>query len=606
MASGDLRMIVVKSLDNQRLEYKISKNDTVARLRQEVHRDTGLSSEQIRLIFRAQALTDDQSIGELFAEDGQVVHLAARLVPPGEETRDATPTATQQPEGGQQPFLPPDVSSAIASMTQAFTTAFQGAGVNFANLVAAAAPPPPRPVATFTVFPPPQPPREFIAQQRRPNELLAVRPDSFTLSLDAVGGGEPSQHTLSTTLLHELNALNTRMRGVEVRVPRRRDQNTSAGMLAEYLHTLHGSLFEFLPQLARVQALLANEALLREPEARQRAGRLVRAIGRYLSALTPTIEPLRALDHFDFGPEPGAFGLRRAPPPPQQSARPNSPRPPPSDVERQEREREAERQERDRREFTRLMGVFQEGVTLGTSMEQLMSRVSEEPEKDNDIISLVTRNLTLNDLIAIKDDQTCLDHHHAQIATSLRALIVKCENNQQKLREELLDSLIMPLRRALRENAELFPPNFDFRACLEKVNDEFVDQFRQVVLRDYSAASMPFSAAFTMTLKLYLGRLVFELSLAAADGVASVEALFRLAFIRYSAELAAGFDVAPLFDLFWPKVREGYLINRSLHRHRLGAEGLAHEARLAREEDQHVPPQPPLSEEYTAGNLRLP
>lgn len=78
----DTLQIFVKSLDDQKLEYKVSPSLSIAELKALIGGDTSLDSQQIRLIYQAKNLANDKLLKDIVDKDGEVFHLIARLQPP--------------------------------------------------------------------------------------------------------------------------------------------------------------------------------------------------------------------------------------------------------------------------------------------------------------------------------------------------------------------------------------------------------------------------------------------------------------------------------------------------------------------------------------------
>ena len=64
---------------------QVNISDSVAELRTVVQAQTGIASQEQRLIYKGRLLADDLQVKDLFKEDGETIHLSqkpAQTVPP--------------------------------------------------------------------------------------------------------------------------------------------------------------------------------------------------------------------------------------------------------------------------------------------------------------------------------------------------------------------------------------------------------------------------------------------------------------------------------------------------------------------------------------------
>lgn len=334
------------------------------------------------------------------------------------------------------------------------------------------------------------------------------------------------------------------------------------------------------------------------------------------------MEALEALQKFDFGGEPTYFGLRQQtleaqqqwmqPAEAKSTGKEDAPanKETKEELEKKEREQEEKQVEKDKAELEKLMNVFSQGVPLNTNMEQIFENVSSDRMKNTDIFSIVLDQLNLIEMMNISNDFTPIDRTHPKVKTNFQNLMLSCENSRAKMKECFFDSINMPLRKAFKDNKQMLTDEFDYRECLDQINEEYLNKFKDIFIRDYTSQpdalpgqSQSFSTVYFMTLKMYLGRIVYELSRHIDGGVPGVKVLFKKAFVDYLNNFTGGVDITPFFEQVWPKINEGYLINKSLNAVREKEDKELQEIKELKELDDTVPEQGALSEMYMRGRL---
>ena len=354
--------VFVKSIDENKLEYRLNKKSTVEELKHKISKDSSLPLERIRLIFKARNLSDNALIGEIVSEDNQVFHLVAKLSeqpPTNTNTQEPLNTSTPQPpnpptpqplnlgginfnnifsnlnqmlgniqadaEGGQ---AMPDLSGVLNMF---------GGMQGFAPQAASSTPAQPEttPQPTNPSTPqPPNPPAPHLHQHVHVQGTAAPgagqgntpifqftrvirnpHPHNHPQAHPAPHGhGLPNNSQPRTSadaqvgsrgfaidhsVLRQLHMVTHSSASIPIEMPRAQQGNPDAA-LGEYLRALHSQLFSALPQLLRASNVLTVNPPIRNTAQRNQALRLIQNIGTLGSALKAIGQNLENLSAFNF------------------------------------------------------------------------------------------------------------------------------------------------------------------------------------------------------------------------------------------------------------------------------------------------------------------
>ena len=71
--------VLIKKLDGKKQEHNLEKTDSVFKVRQNLAERAGIKSDQIRLIFKGQPMTDDKTLDDYKVTSGDIIHLILNM-----------------------------------------------------------------------------------------------------------------------------------------------------------------------------------------------------------------------------------------------------------------------------------------------------------------------------------------------------------------------------------------------------------------------------------------------------------------------------------------------------------------------------------------------
>jgi hypothetical protein len=457
---------------------------------------------------------------------------------------------------------------------------------------------------------------EFQNARRSANDVVSVNNQGITISIPT--DSDPVHRILDTQSLRITESLINTNSGISIDIPRRQETNNSATMTGNYLRSLHDQLTKFLPQLLKCSDVLQAEQRIRDQEQRGQATRLVRNVGRSFGQFQKAFGNLEFLNTFDLTSQPSGFKLEGAFPTERQS-----PAPTPVDANdatnpelnyQAQRIRpnselnEEERIERDRRQVQNLMSTFSRGVPANSTMRDI-SRISGQESEDTDIISIVFESLNMPDVFTVLAGSfEPLNSNHHKIKTTFQNLLIKNQNNQKKMIADLLGTLTGDLSKGIKKEGEgIIFEGFDVDAVLEEINEAYYPMFADIFLDDYDPEdeSKIFSDQYIHLLKMYWGKIAYELSEGMEEGIEAFHRVFKKSNVDYLTKtIGPGFDFASIFDGFvWRHIFEGYNAHRQQEEHKEAERRLMSRIKEAKKEDAEVTPEEQLSDSYKKGKV---
>lgn len=456
---------------------------------------------------------------------------------------------------------------------------------------------------------------QYQNARRSTNDVVSVNNQGITISLPTQG--DPVQRTLDTQSLRIAESLINNNSNIQVDIPRRQETNNSATMTGNYIRTLHDQLTKFLPQLLKCSDILQAEQRIRDQEQRGQATRVVRNVGRSLGQFQKAFGNLEFLNSFDFTNEPSGFKL--------EIEHQNEPRPPaptldstdtshpelnyqPQRIRPNGELSEEQRIERDRRQVQNLMNAFTQGIPANSTMRDI-GRISGQESEETDIISIVFENLNMPDVFTVlAGSLEPLNSNHHKIKTSFQNLLIKNQNNQKKMIADLLGTLTNDLSKSIKKEGEgVVFEGFDVDAVIEEINETYYPQFADIFLDTYDPndESKIFSDKYTSLLKLYWGKIAYEVSEGMEEGIEAFHRVFKKSNVDYLTKtIGPGFDFANIFDSFvWHHIFEGYTAHRQQEERKEAERRLMSRIKEAKKEDTEVNPEQQLSESYLKGKV---
>lgn len=173
---------------------------------------------------------------------------------------------------------------------------------------------------------------------------------------------------------------------------------------------------------------------------------------------------------------------------------------------------------------------------------------------------------------------------------------------------DLLGTLTNDLSKSIKKEGEgVVFEGFDVDAVIEEINETYYPQFADIFLDTYDPndESKIFSDKYTSLLKLYWGKIAYEVSEGMEDGIEAFHRVFKKSNVDYLTKtIGPGFDFANIFDSFvWHHIFEGYTAHRQQEERKEAERRLMSRIKEAKKEDTEVNPEQQLSESYLKGKV---
>lgn len=445
---------------------------------------------------------------------------------------------------------------------------------------------------------PPQPNPVFVNVNQRPTQVSSVSNEGIQVSLPTRHG--LTQQLLNTQILRECEEILRESSQIELEIPRRIEPNNSATMIGNYLETFHGQISRFLPNLKRCAKILKGEQRIRNPQEREKATKLIKNVGRSFKCLQKAFEANSFLENFEFKNASGQFEINTP-----ANLTDNTLEDRGSNQAVREEEEEERRVQDQRRQLNNLTQILATGVPTNTSLSEI-TRLSGENE-DKDLLSIVLGSLDIADNMELlmQGSMAPLDRNFQKIKESFQNVVIDCGNKDESIKLTVFKNDMTELSRSFtKHGGQMVYPGFEHEEVLQDTVDEYYPKFKAAFLDDYTERR-PFSAVFGELLKLYYGKIAFELSEGLEDGISSFHHIFKKGIIEFSRKVI-GMDVPGLENLFenkiWKHIFEGYLIHKRSEEESQRGNDLLRKLKAEKDDDENVEHEP-LSEEYLKGKF---
>lgn len=663
----------IKSLDDRKMEYNLSRGTSIAEFKAKISESTSLPIDQIRLIYQAKNLHDSQKIEEIVQSDGEVFHLIAKLnptPPPREEPRpqQAPPLNLNallgnissmfgglQPQGGQQgggyvsmnmgsnagtdpqqtqqQQQMPDLNNTFAQMMQQVNSmvgnpqgTFQNTGNNQQNneqrqegedMNIRPGNPQEQPQSQPQPQQQPRPQAQaqpqqgqntgsnmpgarettFMPNTPRANNIVSVNNQGINISISQQNA-EAKNFVLNTEKLRALKEVNERLRNNDIDIPRRQEPNNSATILGNYIKTTNMSLYNFLPTLDRASEILEAEQRMTDATQRARATEYIQSMGNTFKTYREIFESLEFLSQFNFNDRPGRFSIGAL-----------------DTSNRRTDTNDESRVQRDRTNINNMMNMLSGGVSAHQSLGELsrMAGANDIDEEDmgSDCVNLLFEPLNITDFMQLMAGNIgVIDANHPKIKKNYQKMLIKHDNSREAVKKVLLDDMTDEILVMIKNKGEGHSdPNFDYEYILKEINNKYMDEFGNLLLKDYENVTEHderFSTKYISLLKRYLGHIAFELSQTMPNGIEDFRYILKEGFIEYINKRMEmpGFDLGSLFDnLVWKHVHEGYVTYQTDHKEIGERNLLLSRLKDFREIDESVEPETEHSEAYMKGKI---
>ena len=445
---------------------------------------------------------------------------------------------------------------------------------------------------------PPQPNPVFVNVNQRPTQVSSVSNEGIQVSLPTRHG--LTQQLLNTQILRESEEILRESSQIELEIPRRIEPKNSATMIGNYLETFHGQISRFLPNLKRCAKILKGEQRIRNPQEREKATKLIKNVGRSFKCLQKAFEANSFLENFEFKNSSGQFEMNMLANPTDNTLEDRGN----SQTVREEEEEERRVQDQ-RRQLNNLTQILATGVPTNTSLSE-MTRLSGENE-DKDLLSIVLGSLDIADNMELlmQGSMAPLDRNFQKIKESFQNVVIDCGNKDESIKLTVFKNDMTELSRSFtKHGGQMVYPGFEPEEVLQDTVNEYYPKFKAAFLDDYTE-QRPFSVVFGELLKLYYGKIAFELSEGLEDGISSFHHIFKKGIIEFSRKVI-GMDVPGLENLFenkiWKHIFEGYLIHKRFEEESQRGKDLLRKLKAEKDDDENLEHEP-LSEEYLKGKF---
>jgi hypothetical protein len=538
------------------------------------------------------------------------------------------PNSSQNEGQGSQPANNPDIMNILNNVSSLFGNVLGATNLPPQNQTNSSQTTPNQQGSNIT---PPQPQTqpqqqaplqhnvEFHNARRSQNDVISVNNQGINISLST--SNQPVQRLLDTQSLRINDSLINTNNSIDIDIPRRQETNNSATMTGNYLRTLHDQLYKFLPQLLRCSDILQAEQRLRDGENRAHATRFVRNFGRSVGQFQKAFTNLNFLTHFDFKDQPSNFILdiegdeannannQIHPPPLQTESQTSNVSHQPVRIHTNTSElSEEEIIQRDRQNLQNLMNTLSRGVPVNSTVREI-NQISGQETDETDIINIIFESLSMTDVLAILSGRLePLNTNHHKIRAVFQDLLIKNQNNDKKMIKDLFGSLTSDLAKAIKKGGpDVVFEGFDIDLIMNDVNEEYYSLFKEVFLDEYSpeAQNEQFSEKYSHTLRLYYGKLAYEVSEGMENGIDDFHRFFKNSLVDYCTKIIGpGFDFSNIFDsLIWRHIEQGYTIHKQQSEHLQAERRLLGKLKEARRLDEEEQPGKELSEAYKKGNI---
>ena len=668
--------VFTKSLDDQRMEYTLDRGTTIGQFKAQIADLTSLPLDKIRLIYKARAIKDEDMIENVVEGDGETIHLVAKLntSAPRPEPTNPTPPPQQQPginingllgnlgglfnnmgepqgnqqgEGAQgQPGAPPNLNALLNNAMTRLGPLLQnmqqggqqgqtrmGPGVFQQTFMSSGfgmppqpqqqpqttpqpqpqpqtppqpqqqnqatpqpqtqqqAPPQPQPQTQAT--PQPQPQRTVISNNLRPNNVVSV--DDQGINISIVKPNHQSQNIiLNTEKQRELKQLTQQLSANPLDIPRRKETNNSATILGGYLRTLHTNLYAFMPKLLKAAEILEAEQRLMDTQQREQATQYIQKMGESLQKYKDILDNLSFLTEFNFNEAPSKFSL--------------------GEMNQETSMDEESRIQRDRQYYNNMMGAFQRGVNVNSTMRDIsqMANTNDVDDDKVDAISVIFDSMSLADtMMLMSGNISSMDTNQAKIKKSFQDMCIKYGNNEENIRNTLLGEITDQLVHILKnQGSDKIFNEFDYETILKDINKEFFDQFKHILLKDYENVmdeNEKFSIEYSFLLKTYLGKIAFEISEGMLDGLDDFKIVLKQGIEKYMVDRlpnTAGMPIDMIYESYiWRHIQEGYDMNKHKFEKEEMEKSLINQIKSMGDQNQMITEEEELSEAYLKGRI---
>jgi hypothetical protein len=457
---------------------------------------------------------------------------------------------------------------------------------------------------------------ESQSSQRNQSDLTSANSEGITISLSTSSG--TVQRLLDTRSLKAIGTLVSNSSSIGFDIPRPSETDNSATMTGDYLRTLHDHLQKFLPELLRCSDILRGEQRLREEQQRAQASRLVRNMGGSIGHLRKSLTDLEFLTNFDFKDQPSNFGLDNG----GDGASIAGARIPlaPSFLETQspglsQLHRDSNRDDSSIREEVSQVGRQSQQNSLNNqarvvplipTLREINQRIGERAPL-YDICSVVFENLSYPEYLQVLlGNVESLNTRHKGIRADFQNHLIRNQNNDNQIKKEMLGAITSEFAEFIhRKGPGIVFEGLDIELIMNEINEEYYHIFKEIFLDDYASEVQlePFSVKYTQTLKLYVGRLAYELSEGMQNGVANFRRLlteFIADYVTRDSNIptqARGIDI-----LFWKHVYEGYLIQKQKYERAQEERRLSTSLGETVKVDKEGPPEGDLNEDNKSGS----
>lgn len=395
----------------------------------------------------------------------------------------------------------------------------------------------------------------FVNNNQSRTNVSTVNSQGITISIPSNIGTR--QILLNTQNLRENEGIIRESNAIEIEIPRRNEQNNSATMLGSYLMTLHGHLERFLPNIKKCAKVLKNEQRLRNVEERQKATKLIKKVGKSFKILQKSFADNSFLEQFEFKHSVGSFGLEVERENNNQNESLNS----------EEDPVEIERLNEGRRYLNNFTNLIANGIPANTTLSQI-AQSSGVVEEDLDLFGLTVGVLEIGESMQVLTENTFapLDANVDKIKRKFQNLIINCGNNDQIVKDTLFKIEIEDLNKGvLKYGKNLLFEGFDPKEIIQDIIDDFYPRFKSAFLGEYNQTKL-FSDTYGHLLKLYYGKIAYEISEGLEEGISSFHYIFKKMILDMFRKLlgfeAGGLEMM-LEDKIWKHIFEGYKIHKN-------------------------------------------
>ena len=173
---------------------------------------------------------------------------------------------------------------------------------------------------------------------------------------------------------------------------------------------------------------------------------------------------------------------------------------------------------------------------------------------------------------------------------------------------DLFGTLTGDLSKSIKKEGEgVVFEGFDVDAVIDEINETFYPQFADIFLDTYDPEdeSNIFSDKYTTLLKMYWGKIAYEISEGMEGGIEAFHKIFKTSTIDYwTKTMGTSFSLETIFDSFiWKHIYEGYNAHRQQEERQEAERRLMARIKEAKKEDAEVSPEQQLSESYLKGKV---